>query len=82
MENKKDHVDSFSERFTSLTVGDLSKADKERLRLLGTDLSSFTSLPLTDLILELVNLLDPKVYENFEKAIVKKYYSSTHGIPE
>ena len=62
LENKRDHADAFSERFTSLTVGDLTKVDKERLRLQGTDLTEFSSLPLTDLILELVNLLDPKVY--------------------
>jgi hypothetical protein len=30
----------------------------------------------------MVNLLDPKVYESFERAIIKKYYTSIHGIPE
>lgn len=63
-------------------MANLSKADKQRLKLNGTDLSQLSSLPLTDLILELVNLIDPKVYENFEKAIVKKYYTQTHGLPE
>lgn len=65
-----------------MSIGDLSKADRERFRLGGSDLSKFDSLPVTDLILELVNLLDPKVYENFEKSIMKKFYTSTHGIPE
>lgn len=75
-------MDSFSEKFTTLTIGDLSKADKQKLQLRGSDLSAFTSLPLTDLILEFVNLLDPKVHENFEKLIVKKFYTSSHGLPE
>jgi hypothetical protein len=60
----------------------LSKADKERLRLGGSDLSKLKQLPLTDLVLEFVNLLDAKVGENFEKSIMKKYYTSTHGIPQ
>lgn len=62
LENKKDHADTFSERFTHLTVGDLSKTDKERLRLDGSDLSKFHQFPITDLILELVHLLDPKIH--------------------
>lgn len=64
------------------TVADLSKADKERLQLGGSDLSKFQNLPLTDIILELNNLLDSKVYENFEKSVAQKYYSSVHGLPE
>lgn len=27
-------------------------------------------------------MLDPKIYENFERSIYKKYYSSVHQIPE
>jgi len=45
-------------------------------------LTKFSELPLTDVILELVNLLDPKVYENFEKSIMKKYYTEAHSIPQ
>lgn len=62
MENKKDHVDAFNEKFTHLTVADLSKADKQRLKLEGSDLSKFNHLPVTDLILEFANLIDPKIY--------------------
>jgi hypothetical protein len=51
LENKKDPADAFNDRFTALTIGDLSKQDKERLRLRGVDLSQYHSLPLTDLIL-------------------------------
>ena len=51
LENKKDPADAFNDRFIALTIGDLSKQDKERLRLRGVDLSQYHSLPLTDLIL-------------------------------
>lgn len=62
LENKKDTNDVFAEKFSYLSIGDLSKADKERLRLGGSDLTKYSHLALSDVILELVNLLDPKVY--------------------
>ncbi len=82
LENKKESVEMFSEKFTHLAVGDLSVKDRERLNLGGSDLGKFAQFPLTDLILELVHLLDPKVYEHFEKSIMRKYYSAVHGLPE
>ncbi len=82
LENKKEHAEMWSEKFTHLAVGDLSQGDRERLNLGGSDLGRFTQFPLTDLILELVHLLDPKVYEHFEKSIMRKYYSTAHGLPE
>jgi uncharacterized protein YjbI with pentapeptide repeats len=47
--------------FCTLKISDLSNADLKKLKLKNSDLSKFENLALSDFILEIVNLIDPKV---------------------
>jgi hypothetical protein len=74
--NKKQLAGLFDENFTHLKIRNLTGADQDKLKLSNSNLKKFQDFPLTDLILELNNLINIKSTEEyFQRQIATQYYS-------